>query len=208
MLGMVLAHFGVAVFVCGVPVTESNQHRKDVRLGHNETVMLGAYTFRFDGVAHTEGPNFKADQGTITVTRNDSVVAVLHPQKRQYSRNAMTQTESDIDPGLTRDLYVALGEPLGQRWSSVGARVSETVCALDLAGCRADDAGRLSLQPPTAASGCWSPIRRASNGQSRLRCWNCCRGRCVNTASCPLIGFALVAALLVFGINYAQQLDE
>ena len=31
----------------------------------------------------------------------------------------MTQTESDIDPGLTRDLYVALGEPLGEdgAWS-------------------------------------------------------------------------------------------
>ena len=119
MLGMVLAHFGVAVFVCGVLVTEATSIEKDVRLGHNETVNLGAYTFRFDGVAHTEGPNFKADQGTITVTRADSVVAVLHPQKRQYSRNAMTQTESDIDPGLTRDLYVALGEPLGDggAWS-------------------------------------------------------------------------------------------
>ncbi len=119
MLGMVLAHFGVAVFVCGVLVTEATSIEKDVRLGHNETVTLGAYTFRFDGVAHTEGPNFKADQGTITVTRNDAVVAVLHPQKRQYARNAMIQTESDIDPGLTRDLYVALGEPLGDdgAWS-------------------------------------------------------------------------------------------
>ena len=119
MLGMVFAHLGVAVFVCGVLVTEATSIEKDVRLGHNETVTLGAYTFRFDGVAHTEGPNFKADQGTITVTRNDSLVAVLHPQKRQYSRNAMTQTESAIDPGLTRDLYVALGEPLGDdgAWS-------------------------------------------------------------------------------------------
>lgn len=98
MLGMVLAHFGVAVFVCGVLVTEATSIEKDVRLGHNETVMLGAYTFRFDGVAHTEGPNFKADQGTITITRNDGPVAVLHPQKRQYSRNAMIQTESTSTP--------------------------------------------------------------------------------------------------------------
>ncbi|OJY97641.1 MAG: c-type cytochrome biogenesis protein CcmF [Lysobacterales bacterium 63-13] len=119
MLGMVLAHFGVAVFVCGVLVTEATSIEKDVRLDHGESVTLGAYTFRFDGVAHTEGPNFKADQGTITITRNDGPVAVLHPQKRQYSRNAMIQTESDIDPGFTRDLYVALGEPLGDSgaWS-------------------------------------------------------------------------------------------
>jgi len=119
MLGMVLAHFGVAVFVCGVLVTEATSIEKDVRLDHGESVTLGAYTFRFDGVAHTEGPNFKADQGTITITRNDGPVAVLHPQKRQYSRNAMIQTESDINPGFTRDLYVALGEPLGDSgaWS-------------------------------------------------------------------------------------------
>ena len=119
MLGMLLAHFGVAVFLCGVLVTEATSIEKDVRLDHGESVTLGAYTFRFDGVAHTEGPNFKADQGTITITRDDKPVAVLHPQKRQYSRNAMIQTESDIDPGITRDLYVALGEPLGDSgaWS-------------------------------------------------------------------------------------------
>ena len=119
MLGMILAHFGFAVFLCGVLVTEGTSIEKDVKLGNGETATLGAYTFRFEGVEHTEGPNFKADQGTITVTKNDAVVAVMHPQKRQYSKNAQIQTESDIDPGLTRDLYVALGEPLGDggAWS-------------------------------------------------------------------------------------------
>ncbi|MEO7936113.1 MAG: cytochrome c-type biogenesis CcmF C-terminal domain-containing protein, partial [Dokdonella sp.] len=116
---MILAHFGFAVFLCGVLVTEGTSIEKDVKLGNGETATLGAYTFRFEGVEHTEGPNFKADQGTITVTKNDAVVAVMHPQKRQYSKNAQIQTESDIDPGLTRDLYVALGEPLGDggAWS-------------------------------------------------------------------------------------------
>jgi cytochrome c-type biogenesis protein CcmF len=119
MLGMILAHFGFAVFLCGVLVTEGTSIEKDVKLGKSETATLGAYTFRFDGVEHTNGPNFKADQGTITVTRNDAVIAVMHPQKRQYSKSSQVQTESDIDPGLTRDLYVALGEPLGDdgAWS-------------------------------------------------------------------------------------------
>ncbi|HOX70784.1 MAG TPA: heme lyase CcmF/NrfE family subunit [Dokdonella sp.] len=119
MLGMILAHFGFAVFLCGVLVTEGTSIEKDVRLGKDETATLGAYTFRFDGVEHVEGPNFKADQGTITVTKNDAVVAVMHPQKRQYTKTSQIQTESDIDPGFTRDLYVALGEPLGDSgaWS-------------------------------------------------------------------------------------------
>jgi cytochrome c-type biogenesis protein CcmF len=119
MLGMICAHFGVGVFVAGVLVTEATSIEKDVRLDRNETVTLGAYTFRFDGVTHVEGPNFKADQGTITVVRGQETVAVLHPQKRQYGKNTQIQTESDLDPGFTRDLYVALGEPLGEdgAWS-------------------------------------------------------------------------------------------
>ncbi len=118
-LGMILAHFGVGVFLAGVLVTEATSVEKDLRLARGETADIGAYTFRFDGVAHVEGPNFKADQGTITITRDGREIAVLHPQKRQYGSNTMIQTESAIDPGFTRDLYVALGEPLGNEgaWS-------------------------------------------------------------------------------------------
>jgi cytochrome c-type biogenesis protein CcmF len=47
------------------------------------------------------------------VLKDDRVVATLHPQKRQYSRRSQVQTESAIDPGLFRDIYVALGEPIG-----------------------------------------------------------------------------------------------
>jgi cytochrome c-type biogenesis protein CcmF len=119
MLGMILAHFGFAVFLAGVLITEGSSIEKDVRLAQGETATLGAYTFRFDGVEHVEGPNFRADQGTITASREDRVVATLHPQKRQYTKTTQIQTESDIDPGFTRDLYVALGEPLGDdgAWS-------------------------------------------------------------------------------------------
>jgi len=119
MVGMILAHFGFAVFLAGVLVTEGTSIEKDVRLSQGETATLGAYTFRFDGVERVDGPNFVADQGTVTVTRDDGVVSILHPQKRQYTKSSQIQTESDIDPGFTRDLYVALGEPLGEggAWS-------------------------------------------------------------------------------------------
>jgi cytochrome c-type biogenesis protein CcmF len=119
MIGMILAHFGVAVFLAGVLVTESTSIEKDVRLDQAESVELDGYSFRFDGVKHTQGPNYIADEGTITIMRDGATVAVLHPQKRKYSNTAQIQTESAIDPGFTRDLYVALGEPLGDNgaWS-------------------------------------------------------------------------------------------
>jgi cytochrome c-type biogenesis protein CcmF len=113
MLGMILAHFGIAIFLAGVLIVEATNIEKDIKLAPNESIALGGLVFRFDGVKRAEGPNFTADQGTLTVLRNDAVVASLNPQKRQYSRGTQVQTESAIDPGLFRDIYVALGEPIG-----------------------------------------------------------------------------------------------
>jgi cytochrome c-type biogenesis protein CcmF len=36
----------------------------------------------------------------------------MHPEKRVYQARGSMMTEADIDAGLFRDLYVALGEPL------------------------------------------------------------------------------------------------
>jgi cytochrome c-type biogenesis protein CcmF len=113
MVGMICAHFGVAVFLAGVLIVEATSVEKDVRLAPNQSVAVGALSFRFDGVKQAQGPNFVAQQGTISVLKDNAVVATLNPQKRQYVRNQQTQTESAIDPGLFRDIYVALGEKVG-----------------------------------------------------------------------------------------------
>ncbi len=113
MLGMLLAHFGVGIFVAGVLITEATSIEKDIRMARNETVTIGTLDFRFDGVTRSEGPNYVADEGSISVSRNDQLITTLKPQKRQYTQGSQIQTESAINPGITRDLYVALGEPLG-----------------------------------------------------------------------------------------------
>ena len=85
-----------------------------MRLTPGERVQVGDYQFRFDGVTFHQGPNYTADYGSITVYQNERQISVLHPEKRIYkAQGGMPMTEADIDPGLTRDLYVALGEPLG-----------------------------------------------------------------------------------------------
>ncbi|WP_266181611.1 heme lyase CcmF/NrfE family subunit [Dyella humicola] len=111
MAGMLLAHFGVGVFLAGVLLTNALSVERDVRLSPGQTESIGGYDFRFDGVQETTGPNWQGDQGTVTVMRNGKQIAVMHPQKRTYTRGQV-QTESAIDPGVTRDLYVALGEPM------------------------------------------------------------------------------------------------
>ena len=111
MAGMLLAHFGVAVFLVGVLLSEALSVTTDVRMAPGDAHEVGGYSFRFDGAQQTTGPNWHAEQGTVTVTRNGRQIAVMHPQKRTYPRGQV-QTESAVKAGLTRDLYVALGEPM------------------------------------------------------------------------------------------------
>ncbi len=113
MLGMICAHFGVALFVAGVLVVESTSIERDVRMAPHQRVDVGTLSFRFDGVHTVQGPNYSAQQGVITVFDGEREIASLHPQKRQYLRNSQIQTEAALRPGLMQDLYVALGESLG-----------------------------------------------------------------------------------------------
>jgi cytochrome c-type biogenesis protein CcmF len=112
-VGMTTAHIGIAVFTVGVALTSLYSEEEDVRLEPGQSYMLGGYEFRFDGVRHFEGPNFTAEQGHVEARRDGKLVASLNPQKRIYRVQQNPMTEAGIDAGLFRDLFVALGEPLG-----------------------------------------------------------------------------------------------
>jgi cytochrome c-type biogenesis protein CcmF len=114
MVGMVLAHAGIAVFVAGVFLTESTSIEKDVAAKPGQSFELRGHDFLFQGVEKHPGPNFLADRGTVVVSREGRQLAVLHPEKRAYVSGGQVMTEAALDGGLTRDLYVALGEPLDQ----------------------------------------------------------------------------------------------
>src|SRR5216683_2480875 len=108
--GMLLAHFGVAVFVTGVTLVKGYDSERDVRMEPGDTVELGGYTFRFDGVRDVQGPNYVAARAQIQVDKNGHAVTTLYPEKRIYTVQNMPMTEAAIDPGFTRDLYVSLGD--------------------------------------------------------------------------------------------------
>src|SRR6266581_1448779 len=108
--GMLLAHFGVAVFVTGVTLVKGYDGERDVRMEPGDTVELGGYTFRLDGVRDVQGPNYVAARAQIQVDKNGRAVTTLYPEKRIYTVQNMPMTEAAIDPGFTRDLYVSLGD--------------------------------------------------------------------------------------------------
>ena len=117
--GMTFAHLGIAVFVIGITLTSVYSVEKDVRLAPDETIDMSGYIFEFHGVQQNKGPNYVAQQAFVTVTYKGQEVAKLEPQKRVYQVKTMPMTEAAIDAGLFRDLFVAIGEPLGDKgaWS-------------------------------------------------------------------------------------------
>ena len=83
-----------------------------------DTVNAGGYSFRFNGVANAAGPNYRAARAEIEVSRNGNIVNKMYPEKRTYLASENVMTETAIDTGLFRDLYISLGEPVsGGAWS-------------------------------------------------------------------------------------------
>jgi cytochrome c-type biogenesis protein CcmF len=116
--GMQLAHIGVAVFIVGVTIVTGYQSEQDVKMNVGDTVTAGSYTFKFNGVSNVRGPNYRAARAEIEVSRNGAVLEKLYPEKRSYIASENVMTETAIDTGLFRDLYLSLGEPVsGGAWS-------------------------------------------------------------------------------------------
>jgi cytochrome c-type biogenesis protein CcmF len=117
-LGMTIAHLGLALAVIALTTVQSFTIEKDVALAPGATAKVGGYEFRFDGVRPVEGPNFDALGATVVMSRNGRQIAVLRPQKRQYwvQRQVISETAIRVDRG--NNILVALGESLGaDRWS-------------------------------------------------------------------------------------------
>jgi len=116
--GMHLAHLGVAVFIVGVTLVTGYQSEQDVRMDIGDTVNAGNYTFRLLGVTNVAGPNYRAVRADVEVSKNGNVVNHMYPEKRSYVATGNVMTETAIDTGLFRDLYISLGEPVsGGAWS-------------------------------------------------------------------------------------------
>jgi len=112
-IGMQLAHLGIAIFVIGVTMVGAYQEEKDVRMLAGETVSVGGYQIQLQGVNKVPGPNYEAMRGTFLLSKNGQPQATMYPEKRNYFSSTMPMTEAAIDTSLTRDIYVSLGEELG-----------------------------------------------------------------------------------------------
>jgi len=114
--GMLLAHIGFAASVLGVAMVTSFNDERDIRMEVGDRMDdVSGYEVRFDGVQSITGPNYQGQRGSFTLWQAGDFVADLHPEKRRYhARSGQVMTEAAIDASLLRDVYIALGEPVGE----------------------------------------------------------------------------------------------
>ena len=117
LVGMMVAHLGIAAFCFGVVMVKTYEVERDVKMAVGDTTTVRGYTFTFGGVTERQGPNYVAMQGQMQAASNGGAPIEMRPEKRVYRVQQNPMTEASIDAGLTRDLYVSLGEEVdGGAW--------------------------------------------------------------------------------------------
>ncbi|MBR9874258.1 heme lyase CcmF/NrfE family subunit [Vibrio sp. J1-1] len=109
---MMLGHIGLAVTIIGIAMVQNYSIERDVRLAPGENFQIQGYDFYFSGLRDKDGPNYDGYIADFEVTHNGNYINTLHAEKRFYRTAKSMMTEAAIDRGVTRDLYVAMGERL------------------------------------------------------------------------------------------------
>jgi cytochrome c-type biogenesis protein CcmF len=118
LLGMAIAHAGVGLFAIGASGVESYKIEKDVALKPGGSFAIAGYDFRFVNAVDVRGPNYDAVEGLVEVTRGGKTVAILKPQKRHFWVQQTDNSQAAISVNWSRDLFVAMGNSLGDgAWS-------------------------------------------------------------------------------------------
>ena len=121
--GMLLAHAGVGIFIAGVTLANGYEIKRELRVDVGATQEAGGYQFTFAGIGPATGPNYTAQRAVFQVVRDGKPVVTLYPEKRHYTVQDMALSQADIDSGFTRDLFVALGEPVADNAWTVRIQV-------------------------------------------------------------------------------------
>ena len=108
-----LAHAGLGVTLLGVTGTTAWRSEALTVMAPGETITVGPYTLRFDGVTEEKGPNYVADRAHIALMDGGKVKAMLRPEQRFYTAEGQSVSDTAIRTTGLRDLYLALGDNRG-----------------------------------------------------------------------------------------------
>jgi cytochrome c-type biogenesis protein CcmF len=108
-----IAHAGLGITLMGVAGTTAWRSETLTVVAPGQTMTVGRYTLRFDGVTEVKGPNYFADRAKIALMDGSKVKAVLQPERRFFPAEGQDMNNTAINTNGFRDLYLALGDSRG-----------------------------------------------------------------------------------------------
>ncbi len=119
--GGLVVHIGVVVVALGILASGLFQETKTVAVSPGDRIEISGYALTFKGLSSVEGPNWTARQADLDLHHGSEDLGTIHPQRRRYPRGEMVTTESSIRTTAAGDLYVVLGDELGEGRASIRA---------------------------------------------------------------------------------------
>jgi len=117
-LGMSISHLGMGLFIVGVTIVSAFGVESDRAMRVGQTLEVAGLEFELRELRQVQGPNYAAIEGVVEVRDDGDYIGTVRPQKRQYRVQKNLMTEAGIHPTWNKDLFVALGEQVGDGvWS-------------------------------------------------------------------------------------------
>jgi cytochrome c-type biogenesis protein CcmF len=115
---MAVSHLGVGLFVLGVTVVSAYNVETDQSMRPGQSLDVAGHQFELRELRDAQGPNFAAIEGVVEIRRDGDFVGEVRPQKRQYLVQKNLMTEAGIHVSWNKDLFIALGDRIGEdTWS-------------------------------------------------------------------------------------------
>jgi cytochrome c-type biogenesis protein CcmF len=103
-------HAGLGLTLFGIVGVTSFQTEVITSVEPDQTVQVGKYAVRFEGVEPRKGPNYIENVMQFTVTAPDGKSQTMEPAKRLYTTRQMPTTEAAIVTVGLSQLYISPGE--------------------------------------------------------------------------------------------------
>jgi cytochrome c-type biogenesis protein CcmF len=108
--GGFVVHLGILVIALGVAGSQAWSIETETTLTKGQSVELGGYRVRFDGLEASEESNHFKVTGAFTMTNDGRAPAMLHPARKFYPQEQTPIAAVDYRLGLMKDVYLVLGD--------------------------------------------------------------------------------------------------
>jgi cytochrome c-type biogenesis protein CcmF len=109
-LGMVMAHLGVAVALFGMAADSAYTAERLVAVRTGQSVQVGPWSVTLDAIEPVAGPNWTALDATMQASYQGGKPVELHPQARTFWSPPQGTNESALATRWNGQLYAVLGD--------------------------------------------------------------------------------------------------